>query len=577
MNREIADVFQEMARLLEIKEGNPFRIRSFERAAQIIEDLPEEVEDLLKEHPKKLESISGIGPGTISRIHEIVQTGACRDLEDLRAEVPPSLLQLLELQNLGPRKVYRLWKELGITNLVELEKALEAGKVQRISGMGEKSAEKLQESIRRYRRRTGRFRLDHALQASRSILEHVQKSGLAERTACAGSLRRRRETVGDIDILATSEQPEALIAEFLEHPSIREVTAHGATKVSVRLKQGLACDLRVVEPDAFGAALQYFTGSKDHNVALRERAKRQGFKISEYGLFSVESGQRIEGADEEKIYRRLGLQCPPPELRENRGEIEAAEEGKAPRLITLENLRGDLHLHTTDSDGKNSLQEMAEAARRRGYRYAAITDHSQALAMTQGLDADGLRRQAEAVRRFNKNDPGITLLSGIEVDILPDGDLDLDENALSEVDVVIAAVHSALHQDREEMTRRVLRALAHPQVNILAHPTGRILLKRDACELDLEAVFETARKHGVALELNAHPKRLDLSDVACRSARRHGVPISVNSDSHNREALHLVEYGIYTARRGWLTAEDVLNCRPLEKLMKFLKKEESGR
>ncbi len=572
-NREIADVFREMAQMLQILDGNPFRIRSFQRAAQVIADLPEGVEEMLEDRLGQLKSVAGIGSGTIARIEEIVRTGSCREREELRQKVPPRLLELLKLENLGPRKVARLWKELGVTTLSALNQALDDGRVRELPGMGVKSASKLREALESHQRRGGRFRLDHAIAAGDAILEHLERDRACGQLSTAGSLRRRKESIGDIDVLATSKKPERLIAWFLQYPAIQEVAAQGTTKASVRLRGGLACDLRVVDDQAFGAALQYFTGCQAHNVALRERAKRMGLKISEYGLFSNKTEKRLAGRKEEQIYRRLQLAFIPPELRENRGEIEAAEKGVLPPLIEEACLKGDLHLHTRASDGRNSIAEMAEAARRLGYQYIAVTDHSQALAVTGGLDAEALRRQFEEIRRFNDSDPGITLLSGVEVEILADGKLDLDDRVLERADLVIAAVHSRLGMERGRMTRRICRALEHPEVNILAHPTGRILGKRDGCQLDWDQILETARRQRVCLEVNADPKRLDLSDVGCRRAGQHGVLLSINSDAHRREALASIRYGIYTARRGWLTAPDVINTYSLNKLRKVLAKQ----
>ncbi len=574
-NRDIARVFADMARLLQILEGNPFRIRSFERAAQIIEDLPDSVAELHASDPRKLKEVPGIGQGTVDRIGEILNTGTCKDLEKLREQIPATLLELLKIRDLGPRKVFRFWKELGVTSLADLEEALTDGRVEGLEGMGKKSAGKLREAVAAYRRRTGRFLLDRAQAAGDSILQYLEQLGLAERTALAGSLRRRRETIGDLDVLATSSKPAELIEGFLQHPEIDEVVAHGPTKVSVRLGDGFACDLRVVEDDSFGAALQYFTGSKAHNVQLRTRAKRMGYKISEYGIFETESEKQVASREEEEIYRLVGLPLIAAELREDRGEIEAAEKGELPELITLEDLRGDLHMHTTASDGKNTLAEMAAAARQRGYEYIAITDHSPALAMARGLDADALRRQIEEIREFNDSDPGITVLAGIEVDILAGGELDLENDVLSELDVVIAAVHSRLEMGREEMTTRICRALENPHVNILAHPCCRKLLIRDPSEMDFEQVVETARRNRVCLELNAAPRRLDLSDVHCRQARQQGVLISLNTDAHRTTAFEEARFGVETARRAWLTAADVINTYPLGKLRKVLTKSEN--
>ncbi len=573
-NKEIAQVFKRIAAILEIKGGNPFRIRSFERSAQIIEDLPFGAADAVAGDIGPLKSTSGIGEGSLSKIREIVATGTCQELIDLTSEVPASLLELMKLQNLGPKRINQFWRVLGIVTIDALEAAARGGRLRQLSGMGEKSERKLLESIDAYRRRHGRARLDVGKTISDSIVDHLRERAPVRRVAAAGSVRRRRETIGDIDILVTTNSPQAAVDAFLQHPEVEEVVAQGPTKTSVRLKAGLSCDLRVVEDDSFGAALQYFTGSKEHNVVLRERAKRKGLKISEYGLFRIdeESEEKLAGENEVEIYRLLGLQFVPPELRENRGEIEAAEE-RLPVLLERGDLRGDLHMHTLYSDGKSSLEEMAEAGRRLGYEYIAVTDHSQALAMTGGLDEFRLARQGEDIDAFNAANPGIRVLKGIEVDILEDGGLDLSDEALSRLDIVVASVHSQFNLTRREMTLRVCRALGHPCVNVLGHPTGRILLQRDGYPLDIEEVLRQARENGVCLEVNSLPKRLDLSDVHCRMARDLGVRLAVNSDAHHRDSLGLVGFGVDTARRGWIGPGDVINTLPLPRLTALLKKE----
>ncbi len=574
-NKEIAQVFKRIAAILEIKGGNPFRIRSFERSAQIIEDLPFGAFEAITGNLEALKSTPGIGEGTLSKIREIVATGTCQELAELTAEVPASLLELMNLQNLGPKRISQFWKGLGIVTVDELETAARAGRLRRLSGMGEKSERKVLESIEAYRRRHGRARLDVGLRVSDSIVAHLKERAAAvRRVAAAGSVRRRRETIGDIDILVTTDAPQEAVDAFLQHPDVEEVVAKGPTKTSVRLKVGLSCDLRVVEDDAFGAALQYFTGSKEHNVVLRERAKRKGLKISEYGLFRVveEIEEKVAGRDEDEIYRLLGLQPVPPELRENRGEIEAAED-QLPVLLKRTDLRGDLHLHTLYSDGKCSLEEMAEAGLQLGYEYIAVTDHSQALAMTGGLDERRLAEQGEAIDAFNATNPGIRVLKGIEVDILEDGELDLSDAALRRLDIVVASVHSRFNLTRREMTSRVCRALGHPAVNVLGHPTGRILLRRDGYPLDIEEVLRQARESGVSLEVNSLPKRLDLSDVHCRMARDMGVRLAINSDAHHRDSMDLVAFGVDTARRGWIGPGEVINTFPLPRLTALLKKE----
>ena len=576
-NKDLARFFTEIADILEIQEGNPFRIRSFRRTAQIIKDLSFNGADAVLEDPQKLKSISGIGDGAIKKMQEIVETGKCQEHQDLKQQIPASLLPLTQIQNLGPKKVSLFWKALDITSLEELEKAAREEKLRSLPGMGEKSEAKILKAIHDYRQLQGRFRLDDGIEISQVLIEYLRQQVEVNRIAAAGSVRRRRETIGDIDILVTCDAPVEVIDAFTGHPDVQEVLARGETKASVVLRRGLQADLRVLEDESFGAALQYFTGSKAHNVALRERAKRMGYKISEYGLFSIDDPEEpVAGANEEDIYRLLNLSWVPPEIRENRGEIDKAQEDQLPELIQLEDIRGDLHMHTTATDGRNSITEMAVAARKVGYEYVAITDHSKALAMTGGLDEKALARQNKEIEKVSSKLKKIKILKGIEVDILDDGKLDLDDEALAQLDVVIASIHSRFNLSRKEMTLRICRALENPHVNILAHPTGRLLTKREPYPVDMEQVIKTARENRVCLEINAYPARLDLSDIHCLMARDQGVLISINSDSHSDTMLDYMQYGIFTARRGWLEAKDVINTYPLKKLKKVLEKKEYG-
>ncbi len=576
-NKDLAQFFTEIADLLEIQEGNSFRIRSFRRTAQIIKDLSFNGADAVVKDPQKLKSISGIGDGAVKRIQEIVETGQCQEHEDLKQQIPSSLLPLTKIQNLGPKKVSLFWKTLNITSVEELEKAAREEKLRSLPGMGKKSEAKILKAIHDYRQLQGRFRLDDGIEISQVLMDYLLSQVSINRIVAAGSVRRRKETIGDIDILVTCDAPGDVIDAFTRHPDVQEVLAKGETKASVVLHRGLQADLRVLEDQSFGAALQYFTGSKEHNVVLRARAKRMGYKINEYGLFSVDDGaQALAGADEENLYRLLDLSYIPPEIRENRGEIEKAEKDQLPELIQLKDIRGDLHMHTTATDGRNSIREMAAAAREVGYEYIAITDHSKALAMTGGLDEKALSKHIQEMDRVSSKLKKIKILKGIEVDILGDGKLDLSDEALAQLDVVIASIHSRFNLSRKEMTLRICRALENPHVNILAHPTGRLLTQREPYPVDLEQVIKIARENRVCLEINAYPARLDLSDVHCLMARDHGVLISINSDSHSDTMLGNMQYGIFTARRGWLEAKDVINTYPLEKLKRVLLKKEYG-
>jgi DNA polymerase (family 10) len=576
-NKDLAHIFTEIADILEIQESNPFRIRSFRRTAQIIKDLSFNGPDAVIQDPEKLKAISGIGDGAIKKMQEIVETGLCKEHEDLKQQIPSSLLQLTRIQNLGPKKVSLFWKTLNITSLEDLEKAAREEKIRSLPGMGEKSEAKILKAIDDYRRLQGRFRLDDGIEISQILMDYLLSRVKINRMAAAGSVRRRRETIGDIDILVTCDGPGDVIDAFTQYPDVQDVLAKGETKASVVLRRGLQVDLRVLQDQSFGAALQYFTGSQAHNVSLRERAKRMGYKINEYGLFSIDDGKEpVAGANEEDIYRLLNLSYIPPELRENRGEIDQAEQNQLPELIQLKDVRGDLHMHTTATDGRNSISEMAAAAQEVGYEYIAITDHSKALAMTGGLDEKALAKHVKDIDRISSKFKEITILKGIEVDILDNGKLDLNNESLAQLDVVIASVHSRFNLSRKEMTLRICRALENPHVNILAHPTGRILTQREAYPVDLEQVIKTARENRVCLEVNAYPGRLDLSDVHCLMARDHDALISINSDGHSTTMLDNMQYGIFTARRGWLEAKDVINTYSLKKLKKVLEKKEYG-
>lgn len=572
-NKEIAEVFGEIADILELKEENPFRIRSYRRAADVIFNQPVSLEEAISEDPEKVRSLPGIGDATFRKIRELAETGECKEHQQLLDEVPSGLLQMLELKDLGPKRIVLFWKSKGISTIDELEEAAAEEQLRSLPGMGAKSEKKILQAIEEYRRREGRFRLDHAQETAQAILEYLRAGNAVDRVVVAGSLRRRRESIGDIDILVSTNHPEAFCNSFATYPDFREITARGPTKVSAVTRRGIQVDLRVVPSDSYGAALQYFTGSQSHNVALRERAKRLGFKVNEYGLFRLEDGERVAGENEEDIYRELDLAFISPQLRENRGEIEAAEKNSLPEILESSDIRGDLHCHTTASDGRNTVEEMASTAQAAGYEYLGITDHSKALAMTGGLDEERVLDQITQIDRFNKSLSSFRVLHGIEVDILVDGSLDLEDDVLDKLDVVIASIHSRFNMTRDEMTERICRALEHPAVNILAHPTGRLIVKREAYEVDLEKVIRTAVSNRVCLEINAYPARLDLNDIHSRMAKDAGALISINSDSHSTQMLHYMDYGVDTARRAWLTAQDVINTLPLERLLQVLRKD----
>jgi DNA polymerase (family X) len=571
-NQELAGIFDEIADILEIQGGNPYRIRSFRRVSQVLSNLGFRAADSALKDPRKLLAVPGIGEGTLKKILEILETGQCQEHQELVSQMPASLVSLLNLPNIGPRKIAVFWRSLNIRTVEELETAAKEKRLRDLPGMGEKSEIKILKSIAEMRRSGGRVRLDAGLEIARNLAAYLESRIPMKQLAIAGSLRRRRDTIGDLDILVTTDDPTAAMDTFLSYPGAASVVVQGTTKSSIFLSRGLQTDLRVVEPSCFGAALQYFTGSKDHNIALRERAKRLGLKISEYGLFRAEDGSRIAGETEEELYGRLGLAFIPPELRENRGELEKAEANQLPRLIELGDIKGDLHIHTLSSDGRDSIETMIVAAKERGYQYIAITDHSKALPMIQGLDESKLLRQMEEIEEIAGRHPEITVLKGIEVDILENGSLDLDQEVLCMLDLVIVSVHRRFGMSGKEMTLRICRALEHPCVNLLAHPSGRLLFKRTPYEFDLSEVIRTARENRVALEISAYPARLDLNDVMARTVRDGGALLAINSDSHDRHMLRYMEYGVATARRGWIETRDVINALPVQKLLQFLKK-----
>lgn len=567
-NADVAAIFQEMADLTELQDGNPFRIRSFRRVGQALATLPEHVATMLE--AGTLAKVPGVGEGTLSRVREILETGDCSDHVALRASLPAGLLEMMRIEGMGPKTTKLVYTQLGVKSVDELEAAAQQGHLAKLPRMGEKSQAKLLKAIEAFRRHSGRIRLGDALPQGLAIAEAMRAVPGILRVELAGSCRRRQETIGDLDLLCAAEESGPAMEAFSSLPQVGDVIARGETKCSVHLASGLQVDLRVIAPKCFGAALHYFTGSKMHNIAIRDRAKRRGLKISEYGVFRERGDPRAAdeflcGATEEEVFASVGLGYIPPELRENTGEIEAAEEGRLPALIEERHLRGDLHMHTTWSDGAASAREMAEQAIELGYEYLAITDHSRSLTVAGGLDEARLAAQGEELRALEAELGGaIRILRGIEVDILQDGALDLTLEVLAGLDWVVASVHSHFNLPEEKMTARVIRALESGVVDSLGHPSGRLLGQRDAFALDLDRVIRTARDLGVAMELNAFPDRLDLDAPHCRQAKELGVPIALCTDSHATWHLKKREYGIATARRGWLEPGDVLNAGPLE-------------
>lgn len=569
-NKGIADIFTAIADILDIEGENPFRVRSYRNAARTIEDLSQSLESMVKTG-MDLEEIPGIGKSIREKIEEIISTGKCHFLEELRVQVPAGLTEFLKLEGLGPKKVKVLYDQLGVDSVDRLEKAAQAGRLRNLAGMGLKTEEKILKSIEKYRAGVGRFKLSVGFIYAQALLEYLKEVPGVRRLDPAGSFRRRKETIGDLDILAICARGCQIMDRLAKYGEVAEIIAKGETKSSVRLQCGLQVDVRVLEEESYGAALHYFTGSKAHNVAIRDRAKELGLKISEYGVFRSQDDKRISGAKEEDIFKAVGLPLIPPELREDRGEIQAAEQGMLPRLIELSDIRGDLQMHTTATDGKNSIAEMAQKAKEMGYDYIAITDHSQAVRVAGGLDEKGLARHLKEIDKVDAQVSGFRLLKGVEVDILPDGSLDLQDDILKECDVVLASVHSRFNMEEKEMTQRIVKALKNPNVNILAHPTGRLILEREAYKVNLKEVFQAALDYGVVLEINAYPDRLDLRDVDARMAKEMGAKLAISTDAHSAAQLAMMKFGVFTARRGWIEAKDVINTLPLEKMRKILK------
>lgn len=566
-NVEIARVLSELADVLELTGANPFQVRAYRRAAQVVDLHPGPVAELFREG--RLSELPGVGAHIAAKIGELVETGACREHARLTAEVPPGVLEMLQLEGVGPKTVEALWKGLGITDLAALEEACRSGRVREAAHVGAVRAQAILGAIERHRARAGRMLLHRALACAEALLAPLRRVPGVHRAEAAGSLRRRRETVGDLDLLVAADDAAAVVAAFTGLPGVQEVLSRGPTKAAVRLRAGVQADLRVLGPASFGAALHYFTGSKAHNVALRARARRMGLKISEYGIFD-RAGRLVGGASEDEVFRAVGLPFIPPELREGAGEIEAAAAGRLPRLVEEEDVLGDLHVHSrASSDGRATLDELARAARALGRRYLAITDHSRSRPL--GLDAARARENAAAVRALDARLRGRpAFLTGIEVDVLAGGALDLPADVLAELDCVVAGVHTRLGGAAEANTERVVRALRSGVVHVLAHPSGRELGTRDGYALDLPRVLQAARAEGVALEVNAMPERLDLTDVGCRAAKAAGVPVVISSDAHDASHLANLRYGVWVARRGWLEAKDVLNTLPLDELRRRL-------
>ncbi|HJX96492.1 MAG TPA: DNA polymerase/3'-5' exonuclease PolX, partial [Candidatus Acidoferrum sp.] len=577
-NKQIARILRETAQLLEIDGAIIGRYRSYEKAAELIDGLPDSIEQLVKE-PEKLEELPGIGERMVEHLQEIVKTGDYALRKKLLKKYPATLLDLLQLQSLGPKKVAFLWSNFKAGTVADVEKIAKEGKLRDLPGFGEKSEQNILKAVEVFKKTSGRFHIDTAEAAAAEIIAHIKKAGKAvEDVTPAGSLRRGKETVGDLDLLLTlgaghtsQKHVDALAKHILEFSGIDQTLAHGENKVSFTLQNGLQVDVRLLEKESFGAALLYFTGSKEHNVSLRGRANDMGLTLNEYALATLKGEKPVARRTEEEIYAKLKLDYIPPELRENTGEIAAAEAHKLPHLIELKDMKGDLQMHTTASDGKNSIEEMAEAARKLGHQYIAITDHSKAVTVANGLDEKRMAAHIKEIHKASDKGLGIRVLAGAEVDIMKEGSLDYSDELLAQLDVVVCSIHSYFNLDRAAMIERMLAAIENPYTQIIAHPTGRLLLRRDPFDYDMEKILEACAKHGVAMECNSYPDRLDLKDVYLRMCKDRGVKVVISTDSHNAGNLAFIRYGVTMARRGWLEKRDVINTLPTEQFLAALR------
>jgi DNA polymerase (family 10) len=578
-NREVAKILRETAQLLEIDGAIIGRYRSYEKAAELVDGMHERIEDIAKDE-RKLRELPGVGEGIAEHVHEILKTGDYSLRKRLLKKYPATLLTLLELQSLGPKKVALLWKKFHVATVQDVEKLARQQKLQNLAGFGEKSEQNILKAAEQFKHLfgSGRFPIHVADEEARKLTTYILQASEVESATPAGSLRRGRETIGDLDLLVTmkpghdrQKNANAVAGFILKYPEIDRKLSHGENKLSVILKSRLQVDVRLLRKQNFGAALLYFTGSKEHNVALRGRANQMGWTLNEYALTTLKGGRIVASKSEEEIYAKLKLAYIEPELREMKGEIDAAEHGKLPALVKLADIRGDLQMHTIASDGRNSIEEMAEAARALGYEYIALTDHSKAVTVANGMDEKRTLQQIKRIHTVQRSVPEIRLLAGIEVDIRKNGSLDLDNEVLAQLDVVVASVHSYMNLERAEMTERYLAAIENPYTQIIAHPTGRIILRRDPFDYDMEKIFTAAGNHGVAMECNAYPDRLDLRDVHLQMAKQHGVKIVISTDSHSTSHLTFMKYGVQTARRGWIEKTDVINTLPLRDFLSVLR------
>jgi DNA polymerase (family 10) len=564
-NKELANLFERMADILEFKGENPFKISAYRKASRIIGDLTQDIEEITEQG--ELKNIPGIGEGMAQKIEEYLKTGKISKFEEVKKGVSDELIAIMDIPGMGPKTLSMFHKEKGINNFSQLEKALNDGSILGLFGMGEKKIENIKRGIQLLKQSKGRMNLGVAFPVARLIVETLRQKTGSKKIEWAGSLRRMKENIGDIDILATGPDREKILQAFTHLPDVKEVLASGETKASVIVEGGTQIDIRVVEQDSYGAALQYFTGSKGHNIHLRGIAKAEGIKINEYGVFK--GNKKIAGKEEKDVYGALGMVWIEPELREDRGEIEAAQKGRLPKLVQESEIKGDLHVHSKWSDGTSSIEEIAQAAQKRGYQYVAICDHSKSLRIAHGLDESRLMKQMEEIDRINEKTRNFQILKGTEVDILTDGKLDLPEKILKKLDFVVAAIHSGFKQDKGKMTKRIVRALESPYIHILAHPSGRLLGARDPYEVEIDELMEAAQKYGKALEINAYFERLDLDDIHCRKAKEMGVRVGIGTDSHRLDQMWMMSLGVAVARRGWLETKDVLNILSLKEILQW--------
>jgi len=567
-NQEVARIFNDIADILEIKGDNPFRIRAYRRAAQNIDGLTKDVSEISVE---ELQKIPGIGADLAGKIQEYVKTGGLRFYDDLKKEVPSGIADLLSVPSLGPKTAKLLFDKLHIKDIDDLEKHAKEGKLRGLPGIQAKTEENILKGIAMIKRHTGRFPIGRVLPLAEGILAKLKEKAPVNNLSIAGSLRRWKETIKDIDILATSKDPHKVMNIFVNLPEVKEALMKGPTKSSIITQEGIQVDLRVVSEDSFGAALAYFTGSKEHNIRLREMAVKRGLKINEYGIFDVRTEKKIGGEHEGDIYKILEMPYIPPEMREDTGEIEAALEGKLPKLLEIKDIKGDLHVHTKQSDGSHGIEELIEAAKERGYEYLAITDHSKGLGIARGLSIEQILEQNKKIKALNKKLKGFKLLSGTEMDIKSDGTLDYPDEVLKRLDIVIASIHSGFRQSREQITSRLVSAMKNPYVSIIAHPTGRLIGEREAYEVDMDKVLKTAKETGTSIEINAYPLRLDLNDIYVKKAKEFGIRFAIATDAHITYQFDFMMYGVGVARRGWLEREDVLNTYTYKNLLKYLK------